>query len=237
MNKCPWNSPGIFSAESADIWFTAKRKYKTTVTITTKLSVINLSAEAMKIRSLAFILLLMIGNTFFARSGNSERIYNTDIVRLSSYNLNKDRSFRIEKDDRVTFKFCAPNAQETQVSTANIPFEMVNCNHGVWLYTSKPQNPDCHNSDCNNYCMIIDGDVVFYLVTQGLTGNSLKCNGLGISNQELTTDLTRKTTRVFHQYDADLLPAPYMKEVVFVKKGILFTMLEKRRQNICFATR
>ena len=82
---------------------------------------------------------------------------------------------RIEADSRVTFHFNAPNAQKVQVSIANVPFDMVKGDNGVWTYTSAPQAPGYHN-----YWMIVDGAVVLDPGTKAFIGYSHMCNGFEV---------------------------------------------------------
>jgi hypothetical protein len=59
----------------------------------------------------------------------------------SPYNFPGVAYPRIEEDSRVTFQFKAPTAQKVQVSIANVPYDMVKGDNGVWTYTSVPQAP------------------------------------------------------------------------------------------------
>src|SRR3954469_13338562 len=70
----------------------------------------------------------------------------------SPYNFPGVQFPRIEADNRVTFRFVAPNANKVQVSIVNVPFDMVKGADGAWTYTSAPQAPGYHN-----YWMIVDG--------------------------------------------------------------------------------
>jgi enterochelin esterase-like enzyme len=90
---------------------------------------------------------------------------------------------KIEADNRVTFRFTAPNAQKVQVglvtpgqnSLAPIPVDMVKGADGVWTYTSAPQSPGYHN-----YWMFVDGAPVLDTATNGFIGYSHLCNGFEI---------------------------------------------------------
>ena len=73
----------------------------------------------------------------------------------SPYNFPGIQYPRIEAASRVTFHFNATNAQKVQVSIANVPFEMIKGEDGVWSYTSAPQAPGYHN-----YWMLVNGAVV-----------------------------------------------------------------------------
>jgi enterochelin esterase-like enzyme len=82
---------------------------------------------------------------------------------------------RIEADNRVTFRFNAPDAKRVQVSIVNVPFDMTKGADGVWTYTSAPQAPGYHN-----YWMIVDGAVVLDPGTNAFIGYSHMCNGFEI---------------------------------------------------------
>ena len=64
-----------------------------------------------------------------------------DTAHPSAYNFPGIQYPRIEADSRVTFHFNAPNAQKVQVSIANVPFDMVKGEDGVWTYTSAAAGP------------------------------------------------------------------------------------------------
>ncbi len=93
----------------------------------------------------------------------------------SPYNFRNVQFPRIEADSRVTFRFKAPNAQKVQVSIANVPFDMVKGDDGVWTYTSEPQAPGYHN-----YWMIIDGAIVLDPGTNAFIGYGHMCNGFEV---------------------------------------------------------
>ena len=96
----------------------------------------------------------------------------------SPYNFPGVAYPRIEEDSRVTFQFKALNAQKVQVSIANVPFDMVKGDNGVWTYTSEPQAPGYHN-----YWMIVDGAVVLDPATNAFIGYSHMCNGYEVPEQ------------------------------------------------------
>jgi enterochelin esterase-like enzyme len=96
-------------------------------------------------------------------------------AHASPYNFPRVQYPRIEEDSRVTFHFKAPNAQKVQVSIANIPFDMVKGDDGVWTYTSAPQAPGYHN-----YWMIVDGAIVLDPATQAFIGYGHMCNGFEV---------------------------------------------------------
>ncbi len=93
----------------------------------------------------------------------------------SPYNFPNVQFPRIESDSRVTFKFKAPDAQKVQVSIANIPYDMVKGEDGVWTYTSAPQAPGYHN-----YWMVVDGAIVLDPGTNAYIGYGHMCNGFEI---------------------------------------------------------
>jgi enterochelin esterase-like enzyme len=93
----------------------------------------------------------------------------------SPYNFSNVQYPRIESDLRVTFQLKAPDAKKVQVSIANVPFDMLKGNDGVWTYTSGPQAPGYHN-----YWMIVDGAVVLDPGTQTFIGYSHMCNAFEV---------------------------------------------------------
>ena len=93
----------------------------------------------------------------------------------SPYNFPGVQYPRVEENSRVTFHFNAPDAQKVQVSIANIPFDMVKGDDGVWTYTSAPQAPGYHN-----YWMIVDGAIVLDPGTNAFIGYGHMCNGFEI---------------------------------------------------------
>ena len=93
----------------------------------------------------------------------------------SPYNFPGIAYPRIEEDSRVTFQFKAPDAQKVQVSIANVPYDMVKGDNGVWSYTSAPQAPGYHN-----YWMIVDGAVVLDPATNAFIGYGHMCNGFEV---------------------------------------------------------
>jgi hypothetical protein len=90
----------------------------------------------------------------------------------SPYNFPRVEFPRIEADSRVTFHFKAPDAQKVQVAIANVPFDMVKGEDGVWTYTSTPQAPGYHN-----YWMVVDGAIVLDPGTNAFIGYGHMCNG------------------------------------------------------------
>lgn len=98
--------------------------------------------------------------------------------RPSPYNLGSQYP-RIEADSRVTFRFNAPDAQKVQVSIANVAYDMVKGEDGVWTYTSEPQDPGYHN-----YWMVVDGAIVLDPATNAFIGYGHMCNGFEIPDPE-----------------------------------------------------
>lgn len=102
----------------------------------------------------------------------------------SPYNFPGVQFPRIEADNRVTFRFTAPNAQKVQVglvtpgqnSLQPLPVDMVKDADGVWTYTTAaPQSPGYHN-----YWMFVDGAAVLDPGTQAFIGYGHMCNGYEI---------------------------------------------------------
>jgi enterochelin esterase-like enzyme len=93
----------------------------------------------------------------------------------SPYNFPRVEYPRIEQDSRVTFHFNAPDARKVQVSIANVPYDMVKGDDGVWTYTSAPQAPGYHN-----YWMIVDGAIVLDPGTDAFIGYGHMCNGFEV---------------------------------------------------------
>ncbi len=99
------------------------------------------------------------------------------------YNVYGAQYPRIEADNRVTFRFNAPNAQKVQVALVTsgqgslnpLPYDMVKGADGVWTYTSVPQSPGYHN-----YWMVVDGGTVLDPATKAFMGYSHMCNGYEI---------------------------------------------------------
>ena len=93
----------------------------------------------------------------------------------SPYNFPGVQFPRIEADSRVTFHFKAPDAQKVQVALANVPFDMVKGDDGVWTYTSAPQAPGYHN-----FWMVVDGAIVLDPATNAFIGYGHMCNGFEV---------------------------------------------------------
>lgn len=99
----------------------------------------------------------------------------------SPYNFPGVQFPRIEADNRVTFRFTAPNAQKVQVglvtpgqnSLQPLPVDMIKGSDGAWTYTTAaPQSPGYHN-----YWMFVDGAAVLDPGTQAFIGYGHMCNG------------------------------------------------------------
>ncbi len=125
-------------------------------------------------QKLLFILLIVISVSEICLAQTGQTLINSKAAgtaHASPYNLYGAQYPRIEADSRVTFRFNAPNAQKLQVSIANVPYDMVKGEDGVWTYTSEPQDLGYHN-----YWMIVDGAIVLDPATDGLIGYSHMCN-------------------------------------------------------------
>jgi enterochelin esterase-like enzyme len=96
----------------------------------------------------------------------------------SPYNLGSQYP-RIEADSRVTFQFRAPDAQKVKVSIANVAYDMVKGDGGVWTYTSEPQDAGYHN-----YWMLVDGAIVLDPATNAFIGYGHMCNGFEIPDPD-----------------------------------------------------
>jgi enterochelin esterase-like enzyme len=104
----------------------------------------------------------------------------SDSTHPSSRNFTGVQYPRIEADNRVTFRFNAPNAQKVQVSIVNVPFDMVKGDDGAWTYTTKePQAPGYHN-----YWMLVDGALVLDPNVETSIGYSHMCNGFEIPDPD-----------------------------------------------------
>ncbi len=129
-----------------------------------------------------FIILLIVlsaSGICYAQSGQSSIVFSADTAHASPYNLYGAKYPRIEADSRVTFHFNAPDAQKVQVSIANVPFDMIKGDDGVWIYTSEPQDAGYHN-----YWMIVDGVIVLDPATNAFIGYSHMCNGFEIPDPD-----------------------------------------------------
>ncbi len=103
----------------------------------------------------------------------------SDTAFASPYNIYGAAFPRIEPDSRVTFHFRAPNAKRVQVAIANVPYDLVKGDDGVWTYTSEPQDKGYHN-----YWMIVDSAIVIDPATNGFIGYGHLCNGFEIPDPD-----------------------------------------------------
>ncbi len=98
----------------------------------------------------------------------------------SPYNFRGAEFPRIEADNRITFRFVAPDAQKVQVAIVNVAQDMVKGEDGAWTYTtSEPQTPGYHN-----YWMIVDGTIVLDPNVESFIGYGHMCNGFEIPDPE-----------------------------------------------------
>jgi enterochelin esterase-like enzyme len=102
-----------------------------------------------------------------------------DTAHPSPYNLYGAKYPQIEADSRVTFRFEAPYAKIVQVSIANVPFNMIKGDDGVWTYTSEPQDAGYHN-----YWMLVDSAIVLDPATDSFIGYGHNCNGFEIPDPD-----------------------------------------------------
>ena len=126
------------------------------------------------------LIVLSISEICLAQTG--QVIVNSNLigtVHLNPYNLYGAEYPRIEADSRVTFHFNAPDAKSVQVAIANVPFDMVKGDDGVWTYTSEPQDKGYHN-----YWMIVDSAIVLDPATNAFIGYSHMCNGFEIPDPD-----------------------------------------------------
>jgi len=86
---------------------------------------------------------------------------------------------RIEADNRVSFRFNAPNAQKVQVSIVSVAHDMVKGDDGAWTFTSEPQAPGYHN-----YWMVVDGALVLDPNVETSIGYSHLCNGFEVPDPD-----------------------------------------------------
>ncbi|MBN2088977.1 esterase [candidate division KSB1 bacterium] len=126
------------------------------------------------------LIILLVSGTCLAQTGqvliNSRAV---DTAHSSPYNLYGAKYPLIEADSRVTFRFNAPKAQKVQVSIANVAYDMVKGNDGIWTYTSEPQDKGYHN-----YWMIVDSAIVQDPATNSFIGYGHMCNGFEIPDPD-----------------------------------------------------
>jgi enterochelin esterase family protein len=126
------------------------------------------------------LIVILVCGTCLAQTGqvliNSSAV---DTAHSSPYNLYGAKYPRIESDSRVTFRFNAPMAQKVQVSIANVAYDMVKGDDGVWTYTAEPQDKGYHN-----YWMIVDSAIVLDPATEAFIGYGHMCNGFEIPDPD-----------------------------------------------------
>jgi len=125
-------------------------------------------------------MVMSVSGTCLAQTG--QVLINSSSVNTahpSPYNLYGAEYPRIEADSRVTFRFKAPKAQKVQVSIANVAYDMVKGDDGVWTYTSEPQDKGYHN-----YWMIVDSAIVLDPATNAFIGYGHMCNGFEIPDSD-----------------------------------------------------
>jgi enterochelin esterase-like enzyme len=133
-------------------------------------------------RTLLSILLIVILICGSCLAQTGQVLINTSNVgkaHPNPYNLYGAKYPFIEADSRVTFRFNAPDAQKVQVSIANVPYDMVKGDDGMWTYTSEPQDYGYHN-----YWMIVDSTIILDPATDGFVGYSHICNGFEIPDPD-----------------------------------------------------
>ena len=126
------------------------------------------------------LIALSISEICLAQTG--QVLINSNVVGTvhpNPYNLYGAEYPRIEADSRVTFRFNAPDAKSVQVAIANVPFDMIKGDDGVWTYTSEPQDKGYHN-----YWMIVDSAIVLDPATNAFIGYSHMCNGFEIPDPD-----------------------------------------------------
>jgi enterochelin esterase-like enzyme len=126
------------------------------------------------------LILISVSGICLAQSGQNLIVPTTaDTAHPSPYNLYGAKFPRIETDARVTFRFNAPYAKKVQVSIANVAFDMVKGDDGVWTYTSEPQDKGYHNC-----WMIVDSAIVLDPATNAFIGYGHMCNGFEIPDPD-----------------------------------------------------
>jgi enterochelin esterase-like enzyme len=132
-----------------------------------------------QILSVILFMIISVSGICLAQSGQNSNVFSADTAHASPYNLYGAKYPRIEADSRVTFRFNAPNAQKVQVSIANVPFDMIKGNDGMWTFTSEPQDKGYHN-----YWMLVDSALVLDPATNAFIGYSHMCNGFEIPDPD-----------------------------------------------------
>ncbi len=133
-------------------------------------------------QTIFFILMIVMSASgiCLAQSGQNLIVATTaDTAHPSPYNLYGAKFPRVEADGRVTFRFNAPYAKKVQVSIANVAFDMLKGDDGVWTYTSEPQDKGYHN-----YWMLVDSALIIDPATNAFIGYSHMCNGFEIPDPD-----------------------------------------------------
>ena len=128
------------------------------------------------------VLLIVLSVSEICLAQTGQVLINSNVVGTvhpNPYNLYGAEYPRIEADSRVTFRFNAPDAKSVQVAIANVPFDMIKGDDGVWTYTSEPQDKGYHN-----YWMIVDSAIVLDPATNAFIGYSHMCNGFEIPDPD-----------------------------------------------------
>lgn len=126
------------------------------------------------------LVLISVSRICLAQSGQNLIVHSAaDTAHPSPYDLYGAKFPRVEADGRVTFRFNAPYAKKVQVSIANVAFDMVKGDDGVWTYTSEPQDKGYHN-----YWMLVDSALVLDPATNAFIGYSHMCNGFEIPDPD-----------------------------------------------------
>ena len=135
----------------------------------------------MRNKLLHTVLLMMLASGIsLSQSGQNLIVPSTaDTAHPSPYNLYGAKFPRIEADGRVMFRFNAPSAKKVQVAIANVAFDMIKGDDGVWTYTSEPQDKGYHN-----YWMLVDSALVLDPATNAFIGYSHMCNGFEIPDPD-----------------------------------------------------
>ena len=129
---------------------------------------------------LILLTVLSVGGICLAQTGQNLIVPDAaDTAHPSPYNLYGAKFPRIEADSRVTFQFKAPYAKKVQVAIANVAYDMVKGDNGVWTYTSEPQDKGYHN-----YWMLVDSALVLDPATDAFIGYSHNCNGFEIPDPD-----------------------------------------------------
>jgi enterochelin esterase-like enzyme len=128
------------------------------------------------------VLLIVLSVSEICLAQTGQVLINSNVVGTvhpNPYNLYGAEYPSIEADSRVTFRFNAPDAKSVQVAIANVSYDMVKDDDGVWTYTSEPQDKGYHN-----YWMIVDSAIVLDPATNAFIGYSHMCNGFEIPDPD-----------------------------------------------------